>query len=525
MDDAQRDVIAFLRDPASYPPAAGPVEVPVEVIETHASLVFLAGKYAYKLKRAVKYPYLDFSTPALRQAACTAELKLNRRTAPQLYLEVRAISRRRDGTLAWGRPQSDQDGGLAGEPLDFVVVMRRFDQADLLEAVAREGGLSPSLLYALTAHIAAFHEKAEPRRDRGGAAVMAELVATNIGCLRGARSAGFAAAQIDGIESGMRSELARLASLLDDRRTAGKVRRVHGDLHLRNICLVDGKPVLFDCIEFSDDIATTDVLYDLAFLLMDLDHRGYRGLANLVFNRYLDLTEEDDGIALLPLFLSLRAVIRAHVSATMAEHGWGAAGDPATGFAEARRYLDEAEAALMPARARLVAIGGLSGSGKSSLAAGLAPELGRRPGARVLRSDVLRKLRLCTEPESPLPPEAYTAEISAQVYRDLCARAAVALRSGYSAIIDAVALREDERRSFTAVAAAEGVPFTGLWLDASPQTMKARLAWRQGDASDASAEVLGRQQLRDPGALDWIRIDSGGEPTATLAAVRQALQH
>ena len=514
MGDAQRDVIAFLRDPSSYPPGSQPIEV----IETHASLVFLAGKYAYKLKRAVKYPYLDFSTAALRHAACTAELKLNRRTAPQLYLEVRAISRLPAGTLVWGRPQG------AGDPLDFVVVMRRFEQPDLLENVARQGGLSPSLLYALTAHIAAFHEKAERRLDRGGAAVMAELVATNIGCLRDCRSAGFAAAQIDRIDNGMRSELARIGSLLDDRRAAGKVRRVHGDLHLRNISLVDGKPVLFDCIEFSDDIATTDVLYDLAFLLMDLDHRGHRGLANLVFNRYLDLTEEDDGIALMPLFWALRAVIRAHVTATMAEHGWGA-GDPAAAFAEARRYLDEAEEVLVAHAARLVAIGGLSGSGKSHLAAGLAPELGRRPGGRVLRSDVVRKLRLGAEPESPLPPEAYTAEISAMVYHDLCAKAAVALRSGYSVVIDAVALREDERRSFAAVAAAAGVPFTGMWLDAPGEAMAARLAARRGDASDASAAVLGQQLLCDPGALDWSRIDSGGEPAATLAAVRRALQH
>src|SRR5260221_19939 len=171
MDDAQREIVAFLRDPSSHPADAGPVDI----IETHASIVFLAGARAYKLKRAVKYPYLDFSTAARRRAACAAELMLNRRTAPQLYLEVRAISRQ-----------------------------------------------------------------------------------------------------------------------------AGRVRRCHGDLHLRNICLVDGRPLLFDCVEFSEELASIDVLYDLAFLLMDLGHRGDQGLANLVLNRYLDLTEEDDGLALMP---------------------------------------------------------------------------------------------------------------------------------------------------------------------------------------------------------------------------------
>ncbi len=226
----------------------------------------------------------------------------------------------------------------------------------------------------------------------------------------------------------------------------------------------------------------------------------------------------------MPLFLSLRAVIRAHVTATMAEHGWGS-GDPAVAFAEARRYLDEAEAALLPLPARLVAVGGLSGSGKSALAAGLAPELGRRPGARVLRSDVLRKLRFGAPPESPLPPKAYTAEVTTQVYRDLCTRAASALRAGYSAVIDAVALREEQRRSFAAVAAAAGVPFTGLWLDVPAETMRARIAGRRGDASDASPEILGRQLTHGPGALEWIRIDANGNPDATLAAARRAMVH
>ena len=516
MDEAQREVVAFLRDPSSYPPGAGPVEV----IETHASLVFLAGGYAYKLKRAVRYPYLDFSTAALRLAACSAELHLNRRTAPQLYLEVRAISRGPGGKPVWGRPEDSP----AGEPLDFVVVMRRFAQRDLLVNIAAADRLSAPLMRALAAHIAAFHATAETRPDGGGSVAMSRVAKTNLGVLRDCRSAGFAAAQIDRIAAATRSELARIGDRLDARRAEGKVRRCHGDLHLRNICLVDGRPLLFDCVEFSEELASIDVLYDLAFLLMDLGHRGHQPLANLVFNRYLDLTEEDDGLSLMPLFLSLRAVIRAHVDATMAEHGWGA-GDGATVYAEARRYLDEAEAALMPHPARLVAVGGLSGSGKSTLAAALAAELGGPPGARVLRSDVLRKLRFGAEPEDPLPPEAYSAKVNAQVYRDLCGRAAIALRAGCSVVIDAVALRANERDAFAAVAETAGVPFTGLWLEAPAAAMQARLDARQGDASDASAAVLQRQLAIDPGPLDWHRIDAADDPGATLAAARRALAH
>src|SRR5439155_11814159 len=217
MDDAQRDVIAFLRDPGSYVPGTGPVEI----VETHASLVFLAGRRAYQLKRAVNYPYLDFSTVARRRAACTAELRLNRRTAPQLYLEVRALSRLADGSIVWGRP----DDAQAGEPIDFVVVMQRFDQRDLLENLAAAGGLSAPLIHALCTHVAAFHDKAEQRPDHGGASAMSGLIATNVGILRNCRSAGFDQAQVDRIEAALIADLASQGGLLDERRAAGRVRR------------------------------------------------------------------------------------------------------------------------------------------------------------------------------------------------------------------------------------------------------------------------------------------------------------
>jgi len=255
---------------------------------------------------------------------------------------------------------------------------------------------------------------------------------------------------------------------------------------------------------------------------MDLEHRGLERFANRVLNRYLDRTEEDDGLAAMPFFLSLRAAIRAHVVATSSHHAErAAAGIKMT--CDARRYFALAERFLQPQPCRLVAIGGLSGTGKSTLAASLAPELGLRPGARVLRSDVTRKLLLGVAPEERLPAAAYSGETSRSVYGALCRKAAIGLAAGYTVIIDAVALRNEERSSFAEVARAAAIPFSGLWLEAQPQVMTDRIRGRIRDASDASPEVLAEQLRHDPGGIDWIRIDAGGRPEVCLAAARRAI--
>ncbi len=507
--DRQAEAVAFLGDPASY--GAGVERV--DIVETHISRVFLAGERAYKLKRAVKLPYLDFSTAELRHQACAAELALNRRAAPSLYLEVARLARKKDGTIAFSNE---------GEGIDWVVVMRRFDQSLLFDALARRGELDGRLMDALADHVADFHERAEPRPEQGGFGALAEVAETSYQVLAGVPGAVFAPGSVAAVLAKWRGALTGARGLLETRCRAGKVRRCHGDLHLRNVCLLDGEPTLFDCLEFSEALASIDILYDLAFLLMDLLHRGLGLLANRVMNRYLDRTGEDDGLAVLPLFLSLRAGIRAHVTATALQH----APDPeaaAEMAAEARRYLALAHRALDPAPRRLVAIGGLSGSGKSTLAAALAPEFGPCPGARLLRSDVTRKLSFGVAPEAPLPERAYAPEISRRVYEALHGKAATALAGGYSAIVDAVSLQSGERSALAAVANAAGVPFTGLWLDAAPAAMAERLRTRRHDASDATAAVLAGQLNRDPGPIDWVRLDAGGGPERTLAAARHAL--
>ena len=395
----QQAAAAFLLDPATYGETG-----PVEAIETHISRIFLVGQRAYKMKRAVKLPYVDFSTPALRLAACEKEVELNSKTAPGLYLGVRRITREADGKLAF-------DG--MGQMVDAAIEMVRFDQSKLLDRMATNGELTPVLMTAVARMIVGYHRGAPTVHDGSGSSNLAGVLDIN--------EAGFATShvferdEINSFTQVFRAALARHSGLLDRREAAGKIRRCHGDLHLRNICLFDGEPRLFDCIEFNDQIASIDVLYDLAFLLMDLWHRGFPQLANLVMNRYLDEADDEDGFILLPFFMAVRAAVRAHVTATQVEEG-SADSDKLT--AEARSYFELARTFLQETPPRLVAIGGLSGSGKTTVAEALAAHVGAPPGARIVESDRIRKAMhgvpaetTCrTEPIDRRSPTASTAK-------------------------------------------------------------------------------------------------------------------
>jgi len=321
------------------------------------------------------------------------------------------------------------------------------------------------------------------------------------------------------VTDGGRAELARHAALLDARRDGGAVRECHGDLHLRNIVLIDGQPTLFDGVEFNDEISCIDVLYDLAFLLMDLRRRGLPRHAGAVWNRYLAETADLDGLPLLPLFLSCRAAVRAKTSATAARLQDDAARRDDL-RALAREYLAMAEALLHPPPACLVAVGGLSGSGKSTLAYGLAPAVGAVPGALVIRSDEIRKQLCGVPPLERVGPEGYTPEVTARVYAVVADRARQALEAGVSVIADAVHARAPDRLAIEAVAMAGSVPFIGLWLDAPESTLVTRVGRRVRDPSDADADAIRRQRTGDTGAIGWERLDASLAPDDVL---RQAL--
>lgn len=489
----QSEVIAFLSQPSTHD------SPDVERIDTHTSIVFLAGDHALKLKRAVRYDYLDFSTCEIRRRMCEDELRLNRRTAPALYERVVPVTREPDGRLALaGR----------GAPVDWLVRMQRFDQEALLDRLAERGALPLSLMPSLGETIARLHGQAERRLDRGGVAGLLRVVTGN------ARS--FEEAPDDVLDRVESRELIahqmRLithhAPRLEARRQQGYVRYCHGDLHLRNLVLLEGAATLFDGIEFNEDLACIDVHYDLAFLLMDLWHRGLQQHANAAWNAYLGSTTDFGALPLLPLFLSCRAAIRAKTSLTTASLA-----DDERARTEARRmareYLTLATGLLAPAPSVLIAIGGLSGSGKSTVASALASHLGGAPGAVVVRSDVIRKWLCGVEPTTRLGPDSYSAEHSQRVYEAVLQRCRVVADTGHAAVADAVFGQEAQRAAIRACAAAARVPFVGVWLDAPRDVLVERVATRTSDASDADTDVVARQTFDVAPPEDWAHVDAG----------------
>ncbi len=388
--------------------------------------------------------------------------------------------------------------------------MRRFDQAKLYDRMAAEGRLSASAMPPLAGEIAAFHASADRWLTPGQAVLPLQRVQDdNKSVLAGAADL-LPAEDMSALWTSGRAALAALSPLLQARARGGYVRHCHGDLHLRNIVEIDGKPVLFDAIEFDDSLATIDVLYDLAFLLMDLCKRGLGAHANLVLNAYLDdegSTGNLLGLAALPLFLSMRAMIRAKVELLRARKA--AKGEAVAARQEARAYVELARDVLKgPQGARLVAIGGLSGSGKSAVARAIAPHFGAFPGAVHVRSDVERKRLFGVAARERLPEHAYAPQVSDEVYALCRKRARLALRAGRAVIVDAVHARPEERAAIEALAAEAGVPFTGLWLEAPREVMQARVAARRGDVSDATPSVVDAQLGYDIGEQRFAVIDA-----------------
>lgn len=504
ISDCQRDVVAFLAC-AGW---EGRQAEAVHRIDTHGAHVFIGAHDVYKIKRAVRYPYMDFSSLAKRRAACAREVEINAPHAPAVYKGLVAITREADGRLALNG---------AGEPVEWAVHMARFAEEDVLVNRVVQTALTGDEAKALADAVVASHGAAqvvvEPPERAAIASIAHDVLAALPGLFGGDDG------DVLGLTDALSLRLSTLAPLFKQRARAGSVRRCHGDLHLGNVVFIGGAPMLFDALEFDEALATVDVLYDLAFLLMDLDHRGHRAAANAVFNRYIWRRQDDtdlEGLAALPVFLALRAAIRAMVGAQRA-----ASTDE--GLAEARAYLKRALSYLDERRPHLVVTAGLSGSGKSTLAAALAPMLGRAPGAVHVRSDLERKALFGAGELERLPDAAYGADVTARVYARLLAKSEAALRAGHSVVADAVHAHPSERAEMAALAQRAGARFVAFWLEAPRHVLLQRVGARKNDASDATPQVVERQMSYDLGELEWTRLDASGTPEETLCTAMSHL--
>ncbi len=500
----QNEVIAFLSEADAHPGGE-----PVEVVQTHGAIIFLSGDVALKIKRAVRYDYMDLSTLDLREKMIRRELELNQPIAPDIYKTVFPVTREANGTLAL-------DGD--GTPVEWVLHMRRFPSSDELSVIADEGRLDDMLARDLGQGVFDYHLKT-PQHITDGATLVTDIL-DELDRVFAELDDLLDAAQIASFHAQSRTALNSIAPLLRQRGAEGYIRRCHGDLHLRNLVMLNGKPVPFDALEFDEVLGTCDVLYDLSFLIMDLRHRDLGRAANMVLESYLlaAMGNEDNGLAALPLFIAVRAAIRAMVLAQTARATGSAVGE------DAARYLTEAVEALSLTEPVLVLVGGLSGCGKTTVAQELVSQIGAAPGAVLLRSDTERKALQGADPQSRLAASAYTSNARAAIYDKLFQRAESILKAGHSVLIDATFLDRADREKATALAARAHVSLHRFWLDAPLDILINRVTARHGDASDADADVVRAQFTSNTRPKDWRVIDVSGSITHTVALLRNELQ-
>lgn len=502
----ETQLIETLRNPALYPHPAGHVEV----IETHISWVILTGPFAYKIKKPVNLGFLDFGTLEKRRFYCEEELRLNRRLAPQLYLEVVAIGGTAEAPV------------LAKEPaIEYAVRMRQFPQDALLDRLLAQGELAPGQIDAIAREVARFHGDAAvapPDNPFGTAQAAHQPVLENFAQI-GERMPDEAA--LERLHAWSEKEYAAHAAEFGARKAGGFVRECHGDLHLGNMALLDGQIVLFDCIEFNENLRWIDVMSEIAFLAMDLEDRGYPGFAHRFLNAYLERTGDYAGLRVLRYYLVYRAMVRAKVACIRARQPGAAAAEREQALALYREYIGLAERFTRPARPWLAITHGLSGSGKTTCTQAVVEQ----PGAIRIRSDVERKRLFGLAPEarsgSALDRGLYTQEAHRLTYQRLEDLARMVLEAGYPVIVDAAFLRRTERDDFRNLAQSLGVRFAILDFQADETVLRGRVAARQQqgrDASEANLEVLERQiashEPLQPDELAWSLCIAADRPSA-----------
>ncbi|WP_416047450.1 AAA family ATPase [Cupriavidus basilensis] len=494
-----------LMRPAAYP---HPVSK-VTLIETHISQVFLAGAFAYKVRKPVRLAYVNFASLATRHADCEAELRLNRRMAAALYLEVVPI-------IAGPGPLDVRIGGN-GAALEYAVKMRRFRQRDLFSTMAEADQLTGAQIDTLGRQIAAFHESAPVTGHASGHGTPARIAEVMEAALNGVAELASSTEMTGRVAALLRTRAGSLQPAFHKRLASGHIRECHGDLHLGNVALIGQKPTPFDCLEFDEALRWIDTISDTAFLFMDLLHSGRQELAYGLLNAYLECTGDYAGLVVLPFYTAMRAVVRARVLLERA-HQRSAAGaittaEMATTQMRCNDLLDVACFALTRRPGAITIMHGLSGSGKSTVAQRLA-----LAGAMVcVRSDVERQR----------PPhghtagggDLYAAAQTARVYRRLRAVCCLGSGAGFPMIADATFLARGHRQQFASLAARRVVSFSIVDCNADLATLRERIAARTGqgrDPSDASLQVLALQQrAQEPlGSDEWRHVVRVGEPAA-----------
>jgi len=470
MHENQNAVLRQLCSSSAYPHETDAIRR----IETHISWVYLTGPFAYKIKKSIKLPYLDFSTLERRERACRDELTLNRRLAPGLYHEVVTI----------GGDETELRVGST-PAVEFAVKISQFPDGAIADQLIRDDALNAAELVELAEQIAAFHRKHSPSSSSAPGKRILDNLAELYSAVSPDRHS-----LVGEIEDWVKTALDRISDVFTDREKSGHVRECHGDLHLGNIVRIDGRLIAFDCLEFSVDLRTIDVIDEVAFLYMDLIAHGRHDLAFTFLNRYLELTGDYAGLSLLRVYATHRALVRAKVLIEGHSQSNVAAPDLAT------LYLKTAQAQTWPRRPRCVITSGLSGSGKTTIASQLIASL----RAVHIRSDVERKrlhgLQAMAQSDSEVKGGLYHPDITAATYRHLAALTEAALEGGVDIIIDASFIKRHFRELFHAAAARHNADFVILSCEAPTNLLRTRVTERarqKSDASEANIAVLDHQ--------------------------------
>ena len=515
--DSPPPLIAALLEPARYP---HPVER-VELMQTHGAWVLLAGEFAYKIKKPVRFPFMDFGTLGARRHACETEIRVNRRfqshdkPATQLYLGVLPIVGT-PGDPRWG------EAGDEAQAIEFAVQMRRFDEAARLDHLCERGALTAEHIGGLARRMASFQARAAVAgagHDWGHPTASMRWPRDNFTTLGALLRAPADAAQVRALSDWTEQRFVAIEPLLSRRRQKDRVREGHGDLHLANLVLIEDEVLPFDAIEFNEELRWIDVASDMAFAWMDLLDHGQPGLANGLLSEWLDASGDVSAPSVWSFFASYRAGVRAKVAAirTKQLRDTGALPDAEASLTEARRYLALAQDIAHSPKPQLIITHGLSGSGKTwASSRWLQAEASGR--AIRLRSDVERKrlhgVSPLTASGSGLNEGLYRPQAHEETYASLRARARMLLHDGWTVLVDAAFLREAERRSFAELAEAEGCPFHILACEAPPDELRRRISARQAagkDASEATLVVLEQQ-------FGWLEPLTGGERALSLPA-------